>query len=191
VGLLFSPIAPPERAVAADDAAATVTDAAKESLNRLLAGATPMGVADLKAIQTHVRSLTDQLMKCTVGVQVGRAQGSGVIISKDGYVLTAAHVAGNNRGHFLFADGKTRWQDPGLNRTRRRITKIATRPTCLRRDGSSDNLKGTMPGDGYPAGIRRPQASIALGRVPLGRSDYDRLHARRGDSGDLLTCKGR
>ena len=78
-------------------------------LNRLLAGASPMGVADLKAMQAHVRTLTDQLMKCTVGVQVGNAQGSGVVISKDGYVLTAAHVAGkaNRTREVLFR----RWHD--------------------------------------------------------------------------------
>ena len=45
-------------------------------------------------MQSHVQKLTEQLKKCTVGVTVGNAQGSGVIISKDGYVLTAAHVAG-------------------------------------------------------------------------------------------------
>jgi serine protease Do len=108
------------RVFAADNASATPTDAAKESLNRLLGGAIPMGVADLKAMQEHVRSLTDQLMKCTVGVQVGHAQGSGVIISKDGYVLTAAHVAGrpNRDVKFFLADGSERdGKTLGLNRT--------------------------------------------------------------------------
>jgi Trypsin-like serine proteases, typically periplasmic, contain C-terminal PDZ domain len=116
--LIFSPLAAPS--LAADNAAATPTDAAKDSLNRLLAGATPMGIADLKAMQAHVRSLTDQLMKCTVGVEVGQAQGSGVIISKDGYVLTAAHVAGkaNRTVHFFMADGTKRdGKTLGLNRT--------------------------------------------------------------------------
>ena len=118
LGLLFSPPAAPISA--ADNATATPADAAKESLDRILAGATPMGVADLKAMQTHVRSLTDQLMKCTVGVQVGQAQGSGVIISNDGYVLTAAHVAGkaNKDVIFFLADGtKKTGKTLGLNRT--------------------------------------------------------------------------
>jgi serine protease Do len=118
LALIFSPLT--SRAFAADNASASPSDAAKDSLNRLLAGATPMGVADLKAMQAHVRSLTDQLMKCTVGVQVGHAQGSGVIISKDGYVLTAAHVAGkaNKEVDFFFADGTTKkGKTLGLNRT--------------------------------------------------------------------------
>jgi len=118
LGLLFSPLTP--SILAADNASAAPVDAAKESLDRLLAGATPMGVADLKAMQAHVRSLTDQLMKCTVGVQVGPAQGSGVIISKDGYVLTAAHVAGkaNRDVIFFLPDGtKMKGKTLGLNRT--------------------------------------------------------------------------
>ena len=78
------------------DATSTgATEIAAASLDRLLSGGNPGGVAELKAMQDRVRKLTDQLMKCTVGVQVGAAQGSGVIISKDGYVLTAAHVAGS------------------------------------------------------------------------------------------------
>ena len=68
-----------------------------------LDGTTPVNASDLRAMQGHVRSLSDTLKKCTVGVRVDQdrgngnissAWGSGVIISKDGYVLTAAHVAG-------------------------------------------------------------------------------------------------
>ena len=54
----------------------------------------PADLADLRAMEEHVRSLVDRLTECTVGVQIGQAQGSGVIISEDGYVLTAAHVSG-------------------------------------------------------------------------------------------------
>ena len=96
------------------------TEIAAASLDRLLSGGNPGGVADLKAMQDHVRKLTAQLMKCTVGVQVGAAQGSGVIISKDGYVLTAAHVAGkpNHDVLFILSDGRMlRGKTLGLNRT--------------------------------------------------------------------------
>src|SRR5687768_13189716 len=67
--------------------AATAPASLDENLQKLFAGANPMGLADLKAMQSHVQTLTAQLNKVTVGVQVGPAQGSGVIISKDGYVL--------------------------------------------------------------------------------------------------------
>src|SRR5688572_3728213 len=95
--------------VAAESAAAATDAAAPERLERLFAGGTPMGLADLKAMQSHVQKLTEQLSKATVGVEVGQAQGSGVIISKDGMVLTAAHVAGkpNVPVNFFLADGRT------------------------------------------------------------------------------------
>jgi S1-C subfamily serine protease len=94
--------------------------AAKESLERLFGGATPGGLSDLRAMQDQVRQLTDQLVKTTVGVTVGNAQGSGVIISKDGYVLTAAHVASrpNRDVLFLLSDGrKLKGKTLGLNRS--------------------------------------------------------------------------
>ena len=61
----------------------------KPVLNRV-----PRNLADLRGMQTHVQRLAKQVIPATVAVQVGSAQGSGVIISPDGYVLTAAHVSG-------------------------------------------------------------------------------------------------
>lgn len=54
----------------------------------------PEGIDDLRDIQEHVRSLVAALSAATVGLRIGPAQGSGVIVSADGYVLTAAHVSG-------------------------------------------------------------------------------------------------
>src|SRR6188768_3186032 len=70
------------------------TEAISQSLRKVFDGAPVAGVSDLRAMQGHMQQIADKLRKCTVGVQVGNAWGSGVIISKDGYVLTAAHVAG-------------------------------------------------------------------------------------------------
>jgi serine protease Do len=54
----------------------------------------PEGVDDLKAIQQQVKKIVDKVMPCTVCLQIGASQGSGVIINKEGYILTAAHVSG-------------------------------------------------------------------------------------------------
>ena len=54
----------------------------------------PESVRDLRDIQNHVQKLAARAVPLTVGLRVGTAQGSGVIISKDGYILTAAHVSG-------------------------------------------------------------------------------------------------
>lgn len=53
---------------------------------------TPTSVADLKAMQDHLVKLSKKVMPAVVGVRVGNASGSGVIISEDGYILTAGHV---------------------------------------------------------------------------------------------------
>lgn len=63
-------------------------------LAKLLSGEPPETIQDLKAMQERFRSLARKLVRCTVGLRVGGAQGSGVIISEDGYVLTAGHVSG-------------------------------------------------------------------------------------------------
>jgi serine protease Do len=89
-------------------------------LHRVFAGDAPAGVDELKAMQDHVKSLTEKVMPATVGVQIGQAWGSGVVISKDGYVLTAAHVAGqaDRTALFLLHDGSmVKGKTLGLNRT--------------------------------------------------------------------------
>jgi serine protease Do len=54
----------------------------------------PESVADLKAIQDHVAKVVEQVSPAVVCVRVGSSTGSGVIVSKDGYILTAGHVSG-------------------------------------------------------------------------------------------------
>ncbi|MBX3438378.1 MAG: trypsin-like peptidase domain-containing protein, partial [Planctomycetaceae bacterium] len=54
----------------------------------------PETAADLQEIEDHVQTMVADLIGCTVGLRIGSAQGSGVIVSEDGYVLTAAHVSG-------------------------------------------------------------------------------------------------
>jgi len=54
----------------------------------------PESIADLKTIQEHVRKIVDRVSPCTVGLMVGKGQGSGIIVSEDGFILTAGHVSG-------------------------------------------------------------------------------------------------
>ena len=53
----------------------------------------PQDVADLKAIQEQVQKVLNQAVAATVAIQIGTVQGSGVVVSSDGDVLTAGHVA--------------------------------------------------------------------------------------------------
>lgn len=52
----------------------------------------PEDLAELKALQATVKSVVDKCTPATVAVLSGSSAGSGVIVSEDGLVLTAAHV---------------------------------------------------------------------------------------------------
>src|SRR5947207_1096419 len=92
---------------------ATTADAASNSsvppaLSAALAKKNPSSVADLKAIEQQVRKVVGQVVPATVGVRIGASMGSGVIISEDGYVLTAGHVSGKagQEAVFILHDGR-------------------------------------------------------------------------------------
>ena len=81
------------------------TQAAAQSLNSL---------SDLQTLDRKVQDAAKKALSATVSVRVGRglggsAFGSGVIVSEDGYVLTAAHVTNhtNRRVRFRLADGRS------------------------------------------------------------------------------------
>jgi serine protease Do len=79
----------------------------------------PESVADLRAIQDQVQAVTAIGRAATVGIDIGGAAGSGVVVSADGLVLTAGHVVTepNLPVTFLFADGRRAWGVTlGLNR---------------------------------------------------------------------------
>jgi serine protease Do len=59
-----------------------------------LTKAVPESVDDLRLIQKQVRTVLEKVTPAVVGLQVGKAAGSGVIVSKDGIILTAGHVTG-------------------------------------------------------------------------------------------------
>ncbi|MFN9712611.1 MAG: S1C family serine protease [Planctomycetota bacterium] len=63
-------------------------------IDRLLQGAEPRDLAELKALQKQQSKVAERIDQVTVNLQHGNTQGSGVLIHPDGYILTAAHVAG-------------------------------------------------------------------------------------------------
>lgn len=68
----------------------------------------PSNVEQLRLIESQVQRVAERALAATVAVQVGRAAGSGVIINKDGLVLTVAHVIGKEerRARILLPDGR-------------------------------------------------------------------------------------
>lgn len=78
------------------------------NLSRIFSGTSPKTVADLREMEDHIQKLAKKVTKATVHVRLGPAHGSGVIVSSDGYVLTAAHVAGRpgQEATVILADGE-------------------------------------------------------------------------------------
>ena len=54
----------------------------------------PGSIEDLKAIQEQTKKVLERVMPAVVGIEIGGAFGSGVIINKEGLILTAGHVSG-------------------------------------------------------------------------------------------------
>lgn len=67
----------------------------------------PDSVAELKALESRVKKIEQQVEPTVVGILVGSGAGSGVIVSDDGIVLTAAHVIGkpDRKVTIVLADG--------------------------------------------------------------------------------------
>lgn len=63
---------------------------------------------DARGLESRITELVPRLLPSVVCVRVGTSQGSGVIVTEDGYVLTAGHVftEPNQRAEFIFSDGK-------------------------------------------------------------------------------------
>jgi serine protease Do len=77
-----------------DDAVGGTYVSIEPGMDRLLRGEEPRDLAELKALQKQQSKVAERIHQVTVNLQHGSTQGSGVIIHPDGYILTAAHVAG-------------------------------------------------------------------------------------------------
>lgn len=82
--------------------------------------AAPISVDQLREMQEHFGELAADVADATVNIRVGNSQGSGVIVTRDGYVMTAAHVIGgaNLDATITLNDGtEIEAKTLGLNRT--------------------------------------------------------------------------
>jgi serine protease Do len=70
---------------------------------------TPESVEDLLAIEARVTALVEETKASTVGLRIRNSYGSGVVVTADGYILTAGHVSGEpgRRVRISFSDGST------------------------------------------------------------------------------------
>lgn len=88
-------------------------------IERLWRGETPRDLKELKALQIQQSKVAERIQNVTVNVQHGSTQGSGVIIHEDGYIFTAAHVAGKPKQKLTIVlhDGRrVEGESMGVNR---------------------------------------------------------------------------
>jgi len=160
--------------------------------------ASPESISELKAIEQRVEEVTRTVMPAVVGITVGSGQGSGVIVSPDGYVLTAAHVSGeaNIDISLTMPDGrrvkaKTLGLNKGIDSGLCKITEPGEWPYC--EIGKSGDLKKGqwVLALGHPGGYRRDRPPVLrLGRIlsSTGPNDFIMTDCTLvgGDSGGPL-----
>jgi serine protease Do len=118
----------------------------------------PESVQDLRVLQDQLKSVVARVSPAVVGLRVNRGQGSGVIVTPDGYILTAGHVSGDpgQSVTVLFPDGKR--------------AKARTLGANHDVDGGLIKLTDPAPPGGWPfvemgasGQLRRAQWCVALG----------------------------
>ena len=103
-----------------DDSEPVTTIVAESSDAFLGESNVPTTIEQLRKLENVFADVIDQVAPATVNIMVEDAQGSGVIVSRDGYILTAAHVISrpNKTATITFADGSTASAITlGINRT--------------------------------------------------------------------------
>jgi len=174
----------------AQDAAAQVEAVPASQLRE------PESLEQLLDVQDRVRAVVEKATPATVCIRAGGGSGSGVIVSEDGLVLTAGHVAmrPGQRMTFIFPDGSTaRGESLGVNEGidsgLARITDEGPWPFV-----EMGSLDGIERGDwcvamGHPGGFDEERPIVArLGRVILNRDDVVQSNCTiiGGDSGGPL-----
>jgi serine protease Do len=135
--------------------------------------AAPRNLEQLRALEKQTEKLAARVLPAVVGIHVGQGQGSGVIVSHDGYIVTAGHLITKpgQEATIVMADGKThqgktlgfdRLTDSGLVK----ITDAGSWP-CLEMGDSQAVREGAWCiAVGHPLGIQEGRPPVVrMGRV--------------------------
>ncbi|HEY4328607.1 MAG TPA: trypsin-like peptidase domain-containing protein [Phycisphaerae bacterium] len=133
----------------------------------------PANTDDLKAIQARVETIARFALPAIVNIQVSDGQGSGVIVSKDGYVLTAGHVSGtpNQKIQFILSNGRrvngvTLGADNQFDSGMAKITEPGTYPYMPLGSTTKMAVGQWVMAMGHPGGYQVGRAPVLrLGKV--------------------------
>lgn len=165
---------------------------------------TPRSVEEMLELEQAIREAVLKAVPATVALQVGGGQGSGVLVSPDGLILTAAHVSGNpgRRCQVVLADGRTldgvtlganRELDASMVRI---IDPTAGELPFVELGSSADLEPGTWTvATGHPGGYEagRPPV-VRVGRINANREDLlqtDNTLVGGDSGGPLFDLNGR
>jgi serine protease Do len=162
----------------------------------------PVDSQDLEALQEHVKKVLKKVVSATVGIRIGMAAGSGVIIDADGHVLTAGHVSGKpgRPCEIILPDGKvlkgkTLGQNVGIDSGLIQITTKGKYPFVPMGDSGKVKPGHWVLSVGHPGGFKRGRSPVVrLGRVSVANSRFIRTDCTLvgGDSGGpLFDMEGR
>lgn len=140
-------------------------------------GGVPRTLEQLQEMEQQQQRVAGKIGECTVNVQIGAAQGCGVIVTSTGYILTAAHVGmrpgksalitfSNGRSVTATTLGMNRTVDAGLMKINDGQNNGAPWPHATL--GRSDGLKTGMwcIASGHPGGYERERGPVTrVGRI--------------------------
>jgi serine protease Do len=166
----------------------------------------PENIDELKALEAATKKVVEKCSPATVGIIIGAGAGSGVIVTEDGLILTAAHVSGEpGKDCTLVLPDGTRIKGKTLGTNDKKdsgmIKIVETDPKKVPKGGkwpfiplgkSADLKKGQwVVSLGHPGGFKPGRTPVArLGQVQDLKSARDLLRTNctlvGGDSGGPL-----
>lgn len=163
---------------------------------------TPRTLKDLQTLEKLVQKVTAKAIPATVGIRMRMGQGSGVIISADGYVMTAGHVIGapDQDCSIILPDGRTvkgrsLGVNHGIDSGLIKITTPGVYPHVPLGKAEALKMGQWCVSLGHPNGYRRDRPPVVrTGRVLLNTSSVIMTDCTLvgGDSGGpLFDLEGR
>jgi len=133
----------------------------------------PENVDDLRNLEKQVKTVVEKVTPAVVGLEIKGSSGSGVIVSEDGYIITAGHVS-NTPGldvTVIFPDGTrkkgkslgmSKYMDSGMVK----LNDEGKYPYC-EMGSSADLKKGQwVISIGHPGGFKKGRTPVVrLGRI--------------------------